>query len=164
MLQKQGLIAEAHCTQLRAGKSAACNLGFSRASGAIIVNVDCDCILERHALLHLCQPFIDPIVGAIAGNIVVRNADASLIAGFQAIEYLISISQGKQSANLTDQMTCVSGAFGAFRRTAIQGVGGLDAGGGEDLDATLRLRTSGWRRCSHLAPFALPTFRRPSSA
>ena len=122
--QEQGLITEAHCTQLRAGKSAAFNLGFSRASGAIIVNVDCDCILERHALLNLFQPFDDPKVGAVAGNIVVRNSKASLIAGFQAIEYLISISQGKQSANLTDQMTCVSGAFGAFRRTAMERVGG----------------------------------------
>lgn len=143
-LQDEGLITEVHCTQLRAGKSAACNLGFTRASGAIIVNTDCDCILERHALLNLFQPFADPKVGAVAGNIVVRNANASLIASFQAIEYLISISQGKQSANLTDQMTCVSGAFGAFRRTAIESVGGLDSGGGEDLDVTLRLRAGGW--------------------
>jgi cellulose synthase/poly-beta-1,6-N-acetylglucosamine synthase-like glycosyltransferase len=143
-LQEAGLIAEAHCTQLRAGKSAACNLGINRAAGDIIVNTDCDCILDRHALMHLLQPFADPKVGAVAGNIVVRNADASLMASFQAIEYLISISQGKQSANLTDQMTCVSGAFGAFRRTAIESVGGLDSGGGEDLDVTLRLRADGW--------------------
>jgi cellulose synthase/poly-beta-1,6-N-acetylglucosamine synthase-like glycosyltransferase len=144
-LQQQGLIDEAHCAQLRAGKSAAFNLGFTRASGAIIVNVDCDCvILERHALLHLCQPFVDPKVGAVAGNIIVRNSSASLLAGLQAIEYLISISQGKQSANLMDQMTCVSGAFGAFRRTALESVGGLDSGGGEDLDVTLRLRSGGW--------------------
>jgi cellulose synthase/poly-beta-1,6-N-acetylglucosamine synthase-like glycosyltransferase len=143
-LQEAGLIAEAHCTQLRAGKSAACNLGITRAAGDIIINTDCDCILDRHALMHLLQPFADPKVGAVAGNIVVRNANASLIASFQAIEYLISISQGKQSANLTDQMTCVSGAFGAFRRTAIESVGGLDSGGGEDLDVTLRLRAAGW--------------------
>ena len=144
-LLQQGLIEEAHCAQLRAGKSAAFNLGFTRASGDIIVNVDCDCIiLERHALLHLCRPFDDPKVGAVAGNILVRNFSASVIAGFQAIEYLISISQGKQSANLTDQMTCVSGAFGAFRRTALESVGGLDSGGGEDLDVTLRLRSGGW--------------------
>ena len=82
---------------------------------------------------------------AVAGNIVVRNADHSVITGFQAIEYMISISQGKQAADLTDQMTCVSGAFGAFRRVALNRVGGLDAGGGEDLDVTLRLRQAGWR-------------------
>jgi cellulose synthase/poly-beta-1,6-N-acetylglucosamine synthase-like glycosyltransferase len=153
-LQKQGLIAEAHCVQLRAGKAAACNLGFTRASGAIIVNVDCDCvILERHALSHLCQPFVDRKVGAVAGNIVVRNSSASLIASFQAIEYLISISQGKQAANLTDQMTCVSGAFGAFRRAALESVGGLDSGGGEDLDVTLRLRAGGWT--THFASDAI---------
>ncbi len=143
-LQKRGLIQQAHCTQLRSGKSAAVNLAMSRAQGEIIVNVDCDCTFDRKALQEIVKPFCDPDVGAVAGNIVVRNPHASLIASFQAIEYLISISQGKQSANLTDLMTCVSGAFGAFRRTAIIDVGGLDSGGGEDLDVTLTLRSAGW--------------------
>jgi len=39
----------------------------------------------------------------------------------------------------------VSGAFGVFRRDAYEFVGGLDAGGGEDLDLTLRLRRNGGR-------------------
>ena len=93
----------------------------------------------------------------MAGNIVVRNPKASLIAAFQAIEYLISISQGKQAANLTNQMTCVSGAFGAFRRSALEGVGGLDAGGGEDLDVTLSLRKAGWKTILLRKPSVTPT-------
>lgn len=144
-LQQRGLIQQAHCTQLRAGKSAAVNLAFGRATGDFVVNVDCDCTFDRSALEDIIRPFADPEVGAVAGNIVVRNAQASLIAAFQAIEYLVCISQGKQAANLTDQMSCVSGAFGAFRRTAIERVGGLDSGGGEDLDVTLKLRTAGWK-------------------
>ncbi len=39
----------------------------------------------------------------------------------------------------------VSGAFGAFRRTALDSVNGLDVGGGEDLDVTIRMRCAGWR-------------------
>jgi len=50
-------------------------------------------------------------------------------------------------------MSLVSGAFGAFRRVALERIGGLDAGGGEDLDITLRLRKSGWRTL--FAPEAL---------
>ena len=144
-LLQRGLIQEVHCTQLRSGKSAAVNLGMSRASGDIIAQVDCDCTFDRKALEELVRPFADPRVGAVAANIAVRNAHASLMAGFQAIEYLISISQGKQAANLTDQMSCVSGAMGAFRRTAIAQVGGLAAGSGEDLDVTLSLRAAGWK-------------------
>ena len=144
-LQERGLIREAHCTQVRSGKSAAVNLALSRATGDIVVNVDCDCTFDRQALKEILRPFGDPRTGAVAGNIVVGNAGHSLTARFQAIEYLISISQGKQAADFTDQMSCVSGAFGAFRRVALQRVGGLDAGGGEDLDVTLRLRKAGWR-------------------
>lgn len=144
-LQRRGLIQEVHCTQLRAGKSAAVNLAVGRATGDIIVNVDCDCTFDRHALRDIVEPFVDPQVGGVAGNIIVRNAKTSLITACQAIEYMISISQGKQAADLTNQMTCVSGAFGAFRRSALERVGGLDSGGGEDLDVTLKLRTAGWK-------------------
>jgi len=35
-------------------------------------------------------------------------------------------------------------SFSAFRKTALESVLGLDAGGGEDLDLTLRLRKAGW--------------------
>lgn len=143
-LQRRGLIQEAHCTQMRAGKSAGFNLGASRATGDIIVNVDADCTFDRNAIREIVRPFSDPQMGGVAGNIVVRNPDVSVITSCQAIEYMISISQGKQSANLIEQMTCVSGAFGAFRRAALERVGGLDAGGGEDLDVTLKLRTAGW--------------------
>lgn len=144
-LQRQGLIDEGHCTQVRAGKSAATNLAVTRSIGDVVVNVDCDCTFDRNALKEIIAPFSDPEVGGVAGNILVRNPHASVVTAFQTIEYLISISQGKQAANLTDQMTCVSGAFGAFRRSALVQVGGLDAGGGEDLDVTLRLRQAGWK-------------------
>lgn len=144
-LQMRGLIKEGHCTQLRAGKSAGFNLALVRATGDIIVNVDCDCTFDRHAIKEIVAFFADPQVGGVAGNIVPRNATRSLITEFQAIEYLISISHGKQAANIIDQMTCVSGGFGAFRRHALTRVGGLDAGGGEDLDVTLRLREAGWK-------------------
>lgn len=141
-LQRRGLIQEAHCVQMRGGKSAGVNLAAGRATGDFVVNVDCDCTFDRHALRDIIAPFADPKIGAVAGNIVVRNPMASLVTACQAIEYMISISQGKRAANLTDSMTCVSGAFGAFRRNALERVGGLYAGGGEDLDVILRLRTA----------------------
>ncbi len=152
-LEARGLIQEAHCTQMRGGKSAGVNLAVGRTTGDIIVNVDCDCTFDRNALKCIVEPFADPRVGGVAGNIIVRNPRASLVTACQAIEYMISISQGKQAANITDQMSCVSGAFGAFRREALQRVGGLDSGGGEDLDVTLKLRMAGWK--ARFAPDAV---------
>ncbi len=139
-LQGRNLIQEAHCTQLRGGKAAALNLGVGRAKGNIIVIVDCDCTLDRHALKNIVAPFADPEVGAVVGNILVRNAQASLIATCQAIEYMICISLGKRLADMIEGITCISGAFGAFRRETMDRLGGYDAGGSEDLEITYRIR------------------------
>ncbi|MEM7193258.1 MAG: glycosyltransferase, partial [Pseudomonadota bacterium] len=144
-LAARGLIHQFHSTHLRSGKSAGVNLGLSRANGDIVVNVDCDCTFDRDAMEKIVAPFSDPDVGAVSGNIVARNATETLVTGFQAIEYLITISGGKQASCMMGQVTCISGAFGAFRATALRQVGGLDAGGGEDLDVTLRLRSAGWK-------------------
>lgn len=142
-LLKRGLITQAHSTELRAGKSAGTNMASRWATGDIIVNIDCDCSFDRHALRNLLRPFEDPDVVAVCGNIQVRNRTATLVTSFQAIEYLIAISLGKQASAKLNQVTCVSGAFGAFRKVDYDAAGGLDAGGGEDLDLTLRLRRAG---------------------
>lgn len=143
-LQSRGLIDQAHCTQTRGGKSAGVNLAERFSTGEIVINVDCDCSVDRHALKNIVAPFEDPSVGGVSGNILVRNADASLVASFQAIEYLIAIALGKQASALSDHVVCVSGGFGAFRSEAMADVSGLDTPGGEDLDVTLRLRKAGW--------------------
>jgi cellulose synthase/poly-beta-1,6-N-acetylglucosamine synthase-like glycosyltransferase len=132
-------------TDLRSGKSAGINLALQDCTGDIIVNVDCDCSYDRFAIENIVRCFEDRAIGAASGDIVPRNQDASLVARFQAIEYLASISVGKRMATALDQVVCVSGAFGAFRRTALQSIGNFDVGGGEDLDVTLRLRAAGWR-------------------
>lgn len=142
---RNGMIDAAHSTDLRSGKSAGTNMATRMSTGEIVINVDCDCSFDRHAIRNILRPFADPVVAAVCGAILPRNGHRSLIAAFQEIEYMISISLGKQSADRINQVTCVSGAFGAFRRDAYEMTGGLDAGGGEDLDLTLRLRRTGWR-------------------
>jgi len=143
-LRQRGLLTAAHCTDLRSGKSAATNLAMRQATGDIIINVDCDCTLDRHAFQRACEALSEPAVGAVAGNIVVCNAGTSFITGYQSVEYLVILSLGKRGDNIAGKVTCASGALAAFRRSALQEVGGFDAGGGEDLDLTIRLRKAGW--------------------
>lgn len=143
-LQREGLVQKVHGTDLRAGKAAAVNLAAHLCSGDVVVNVDCDCSFDRHALKEIVSPFSSPNVGAVAGNILIRHQERSLWTGFQAIEYLVSISLGKRAQDMVGLVSCASGAFSAFRKSAIEAVGGLDAGGGEDLDVTLRLRKANW--------------------
>lgn len=166
-LRTEGLIDVALALRVRSSKSAACNLALSRASGDIVVNADVDCTFDRDAIAHIVRPFADPAVGAVSGNIAVRNAGASVIAGLQAVEYLIGISLGKRALDFLNVVACASGAFSAFRREALEGVGGMDVGPGEDLDLTMRLRQAGWRvRFAHDAwcltdvPATVPAFVR----
>ncbi|GAB2897763.1 glycosyltransferase [Microbulbifer echini] len=144
-LLRRRLIHGAHSTELRGGKSAAVNLALRYCTGDIIINVDCDCSFDYHAIKNILHQFDNPQVGAASNNILVRNWDANLLTIFQAIEYIISISLGKHALFMLGQMSCASGAFSAFRRTALNEAGGFDSGGGEDLDVTLRLRHYNWK-------------------
>jgi cellulose synthase/poly-beta-1,6-N-acetylglucosamine synthase-like glycosyltransferase len=144
-MRQERLIDAALSTSLRSGKSSAGNLGISLAHGEIIVMADCDSTFDRDAIRHLIAPFDDPAVGAVSGNVGVRNSRGTLLSAMQGVEYLLSISMGKRVLDLFDQVTCASGAFSAFRRRALAQVAGHDVGPGEDLDLTLRLRRAGWK-------------------
>jgi cellulose synthase/poly-beta-1,6-N-acetylglucosamine synthase-like glycosyltransferase len=145
-LQREGAIQAVARLQLRGGKAAGINCAARLARGDIFIVVDCDCSFEPDAIEELLRPFAaDPSVDAVSGNILVRNWRASITTSLQAIEYLFTISLGKSYANMLNQVSCVSGAFGAFRRDAWDRVGGMDPGGGEDLDFTIRLRLNGYR-------------------
>ena len=144
-LEREGHIDRAVRCELRGGKSAALNLAARLATGDIFVVIDSDCSFDRNAIAELLRPFADPLVMAVSGNILIRNWQASIITSLQAIEYLISISLGKTASDVFNQVSCVSGAFGAFRREAWTRVGGMDVGPGEDFDFTMRLRLAGGR-------------------
>lgn len=166
-LRAEGHITAALVCRVRSGKASACNLALSRARGEVVVNVDVDCTFDRDAIENIVRPLADRRVGAVAGNIAVRNAGASFIAGIQSVEYLIGISLGKRALDFLNVVACASGAFSAFRRSALEAVGGMEVGPGEDLDLTLRLRQAGWRiRFAHDAwcltdvPATVPAFVR----
>jgi cellulose synthase/poly-beta-1,6-N-acetylglucosamine synthase-like glycosyltransferase len=166
-LRREGLIDNALSTSLRSGKSSAWNLGFSVARGDVVVVSDCDCTFDRDALANLVAPLAAPSVGAVTGNIGVRNAGASILSAMQAVEYLMNIGLGRRILDAFGQVTCASGAFSAFRHSAIVDLGGLDTGAGEDLDLTLRLRQAGWKVrfaerawCLTDVPATLPRFIR----
>ncbi len=145
-LEQAGLIQRAVRLELRGGKAAANNLCATMATGDIFVVVDADCSFDRHAIRELLRPLHDVAgVSAVCGNIMVRNWGDSLVTALQQVEYLITISLGKTLSDAFGFVTCISGAFGAFRREAWREVGGIDVGPGEDFDFTFRLRLAGHR-------------------
>ncbi|MXN63327.1 glycosyltransferase [Stappia sp. GBMRC 2046] len=144
-LRAEGLIDAALCNQDRCGKVSAANFGMMMATGDIVINLDADCSYDRDAIELLLEPFADPQVGAVCGAIGVRNHTYSVVTAYQAIEYIISIGLGKRVQDLFGIVTCVSGAFGAFRRECFRQIGGNEPGPGEDFDMTMRVRRAGWK-------------------
>jgi len=130
---------------MRSGKSAASNLGFTYCTGEIIIIADIDTTFDRDAIERLVEPFADPRVGGVAGNIGVRNAHVNLLTRFQAIQYLVSISLGRRVSDMLGILFISSGAFAAFRREALFAIGGCSVGPGEDADLTIKLRRAGWK-------------------
>ncbi len=144
-LLREGLIHQFLSTGLRGGKASALNLGFGHCTRPFVISADIDTTFDRDAFHRVIQPLTDPRVGAVAGNLGVRNAWTSVLAGFQALQYFFSISLGRQFTSSIETLGIVSGAFGAFRRQAVQQVGAWDVGPGDDSNLTMKLRVAGWK-------------------
>jgi cellulose synthase/poly-beta-1,6-N-acetylglucosamine synthase-like glycosyltransferase len=128
----------------RGGKSSAMNWGRRYTEAEVIVVIDADSDLGPSAIWELVQPLRDPRVGAVAGSVLARNPFVSLVTWLQAYEYLSSIFVGRMVSARLGILGIVSGAFGAFRRDALDRVHGWDVGPPEDLDLTLALRKAGY--------------------
>ncbi|MFF5230200.1 bifunctional polysaccharide deacetylase/glycosyltransferase family 2 protein [Dactylosporangium sp. NPDC000521] len=127
------------------GKPNALNVGVAMAQHDLIVMVDGDTVFEPDSIRHLVQPFADPSVGAVAGNVKVGNR-RSIVARWQHIEYVIGFNLDRRLYDILRCMPTIPGAIGAFRREALQDIGGISHDTlAEDTDATMALCRTGWR-------------------
>jgi biofilm PGA synthesis N-glycosyltransferase PgaC len=151
----------------RGGRVSTLNAGLNMCTGDVVLALDGDTSFDVGMVGKIVRHFEDPAVPAVAGSLRVRNASHSLITRLQAFEYLLSIQFAKTGLSEWNLINNVSGAFGAFRRSFLQHIGGWDTHTAEDLDATLRIK-SYFRRHRFRIPFepqavghtdAPPTFR-----
>ncbi|WP_201776797.1 bifunctional polysaccharide deacetylase/glycosyltransferase family 2 protein [Streptacidiphilus anmyonensis] len=127
------------------GKPSALNTGIAEASFDLLVMVDGDTVFEPDTVRHLVQPFADPRVGAVSGNAKVVNR-GGLLGRWQHIEYVVGFNLDRRLFDLAECMPTVPGAVGAFRRGALERVGGVSEETlAEDTDLTMALCRDGWR-------------------
>lgn len=144
-LQQRDLIKLFIRNEVRGGKASAANLALRFAKGEFVVHLDADCHYHPEAIEKVVRVFyFDEQCGGVGGNVQVRNYDDSLVATFQAIEYYDNISIGRIVSSELGIYRVISGAFGAFRKSAIDKVGGWDVGPGLDGDITVKLRKMGY--------------------
>jgi cellulose synthase/poly-beta-1,6-N-acetylglucosamine synthase-like glycosyltransferase/peptidoglycan/xylan/chitin deacetylase (PgdA/CDA1 family) len=131
--------------QANAGKPAALNTGLSASSHPLVIMLDGDTVFEPDAVRILVQPFADPAVGAVSGNAKVANR-GGFLGRWQHIEYVVGFNLDRRLFDLAECMPTVPGAIGAFRRDALERVGGVsDLTLAEDTDLTMALARDGWR-------------------
>jgi cellulose synthase/poly-beta-1,6-N-acetylglucosamine synthase-like glycosyltransferase/peptidoglycan/xylan/chitin deacetylase (PgdA/CDA1 family) len=134
--------------QTNAGKPAALNAGIQLARHDIVVLVDADTVFEPGALRALVVPFATArrsMIGAVSGNTKVGNR-RGFLCRWQHIEYVVGFNLDRRMYDILQCMPTVPGAIGAFRREALEAVGGVSAETlAEDSDLTMAICRAGWR-------------------
>lgn len=160
--ERLGLIHTFLRNDMRGGKASAANLALRYSKGNIIVHLDADCSFDCDAIENVIIPFyMDDKIGAVGGNVKVRNYKDSLCAKLQAIEYLKTVSVGRIITSQLGIYKIISGAFGAFRKDIIDQIGGWDIGPGLDGDITVKIRKSGYKTI--FSPTAICLTNAPST-
>jgi cellulose synthase/poly-beta-1,6-N-acetylglucosamine synthase-like glycosyltransferase len=132
-------------TKPNGGKWSALNTGLALATDDIVVMLDADTIFDPNAIGLLVRHFEDATVGAVCGHAVVGNR-INMLTRFQALEYATNQNLDRRALELVNGITVVPGAIGAWRSSALQGIGGYEADTlAEDSEATVRLVRAGWR-------------------
>ncbi|MDB5477413.1 MAG: polysaccharide deacetylase [Phenylobacterium sp.] len=127
------------------GKARALNRGMVEAKGEVIVALDADTLFPPDTIPKLARWFADPRVGAVAGNALVGNRN-NLITRWQALEYVTAQNLERRALAVLGAVTVVPGAVGAWRREALEKLGGYPADTlAEDQDLTLAAQRAGWR-------------------
>jgi peptidoglycan-N-acetylglucosamine deacetylase len=133
-------------TKPNSGKAEALNFGLEHIGDAeIFVGIDADTIIAPDAIRRLVPHFLNPKVGAVAGNAKVGNR-VNLWTRWQALEYITSQNFERRALNTLGAVSVVPGAIGAWRVDAVREAGGFHTDTvAEDADLTMALLRNGYR-------------------
>jgi len=133
-------------TKQNSGKADALNYGIEHIGDAeLFVGIDADTIIAPDAISRLVPHFINPKVGAIAGNAKVGNR-VNLWTRWQALEYITSQNFERRALDVLGAVSVVPGAIGAWRVSAVREAGGYHTDTvAEDADLTMALLRLGYR-------------------
>jgi cellulose synthase/poly-beta-1,6-N-acetylglucosamine synthase-like glycosyltransferase len=127
------------------GKAEALNVGLARSTGDIIVALDADTQFQTDTIPRLVRWFVEPDVGAVAGNAKVGNR-TNMITRWQALEYIVAQNLERRALAALGTLTVIPGAVGAWRKSVLQAMGGFRSDTlAEDQDLTIGIQVKGYR-------------------
>lgn len=121
------------------GKSKALNFGLSKATGEIIVTTDADSALEKSAVKELVRRFYSEDVLGVGGQ--VRVLGNSFLERAQDVEHL-RIATFRRAKELED-LSVAPGPISAFRKGALERIGGFVEDQVEDYATTKAIKKFG---------------------
>jgi len=141
--RKRGPVAH-HYYKENGGKGAALNYGIERAKGEIILTMDADSAIEKHAIERLVDYFRDPEVAAVVGQVRVANIHGRMIGLMQQLEYLFGF-YFKRAHCVMGAEYIYGGACAAFRRSKTFEFFGLfdEKNKTEDIEMSMRTKFHG---------------------
>ena len=110
------------------GKSRALNMALYNTFGKYIINIDSDGFLEKNALKNIITDFEeDESIGSMTGTIMTDPEEIESYKGFfskllrqlEFVEYAQAFLAGRSFASDRNALYTLSGAFSAFRKSAI---------------------------------------------
>lgn len=151
--------------QQSGGPGVARNAGWRCLDADIVVFVDADVLPEPGWLDRMLAHFRDPTVAAVAPRVRGRRASVSLIDRYESYKSPLDLGPREGRVAPRSRIGYVPTATVAYRRTALEALGGFDEGlrVGEDVDLVWRTVAAGWT--VRYEPAAVVTHRnRPSWA
>ncbi len=129
--------------QKNAGKAHALNNGMiNHSSGELVMCLDSDSSLEKHAIMNAASYFEDPTVAALSANVKIREG-AGLLNLIQRFEYIVCY-QMKRAQTLFNIEYIIGGIGSTFRKSAIELVNYYDTDTfTEDIDLTMKIINQG---------------------
>ena len=124
-------------TKPNGGKWSAHNYGLRHASANLILCIDADSRVEPGALRLMVRHMQDKRVGAVSGQIRVRNRK-SLLGLLQGLEYVLANGALRLSQGATGTVIVVPGPIGLFRREALERVQEETERGQNSYDPAIR--------------------------
>jgi cellulose synthase/poly-beta-1,6-N-acetylglucosamine synthase-like glycosyltransferase len=137
------------------GKADALNCGVNAARYPYVCAIDADAMLEEDALIRVAKPILDDPLRVAATGGIVRIANGCVIehgrvtkvglprgklATMQVVEYFRAFLVGRVGWSRIRSLLIISGAFGLFRRSLVEAVGGWATDTvGEDVELVVRL-------------------------
>ncbi len=127
------------------GKATALNAGIQVSRYDFVLNVDGDSLLSPDTLRKTIRHFVDPRLGAIAGNVKVLNRN-NIWTTLQALEYVEGLNMARSAQSIVKLVNIIPGPLGMFRKQAIVDAGWYSSDTfAEDADITLKIIRAGWR-------------------